>query len=185
MKSGSTATVALVRQNKIIIANVGDSRGVLCRNGRAIDLTTEHRVMGHVHLSSECSPYVDTRCQGASVSSEIERVKATGGWIDDGRVCGLLAVSRAFGDWELKGNGLNVFLQESITSRATVHSMSFRSDTCFFRDGFVTEDFASKVQFTSDPLVCTPDVTEMDLIEGDQFVIVATDGLWYGTVLSV
>lgn len=48
MKSGSTATVALVRPNKIIVANVGDSRCVLCRKGRAIDLTTEHRVYGKV-----------------------------------------------------------------------------------------------------------------------------------------
>ena len=58
MKSGSTATVALVRQNKIIIANVGDSRGVLCRSGRAIDLTTEHRVMGNVRLPSKCASCV-------------------------------------------------------------------------------------------------------------------------------
>lgn len=41
--AGSTATVALVRKDKIIVANVGDSRAVLCRNGRAVDLTTEHR----------------------------------------------------------------------------------------------------------------------------------------------
>ncbi len=41
--AGSTATVALVRRDKIIVANVGDSRAVLCRNGRAVDLTTEHR----------------------------------------------------------------------------------------------------------------------------------------------
>jgi serine/threonine protein phosphatase PrpC len=41
--SGSTATVALVRRDKIIVANVGDSRAVLCRNGRPVDLSTEHR----------------------------------------------------------------------------------------------------------------------------------------------
>ena len=41
--AGSTATVALVRRDKIIVANVGDSRAVLCRRGQAIDLTTEHR----------------------------------------------------------------------------------------------------------------------------------------------
>ncbi len=41
--AGSTATVALLRRDKIIVANVGDSRAVLCRAGRAMDLTTEHR----------------------------------------------------------------------------------------------------------------------------------------------
>ena len=53
--------------------------------------------------------------KGPAVLSEIERVKAAGGWVDDGRVCGLLAVSRAFGDWELKGEGLQSFLEESLT----------------------------------------------------------------------
>lgn len=51
-KSGSTATVALVRKDKVIVANVGDSRLVLCRNGQPIDLTTEHRVYGKVTSNS-------------------------------------------------------------------------------------------------------------------------------------
>lgn len=41
--AGSTATVAMVRGDKIIVANVGDSRAVLCRQGMPVDLTTEHR----------------------------------------------------------------------------------------------------------------------------------------------
>ena len=41
--SGSTATVALVRRDKIVVANVGDSRAVLSRRGQAVDLSTEHR----------------------------------------------------------------------------------------------------------------------------------------------
>lgn len=48
------------------------------------------------------------------MKAEIERVKSAGGWVEDGRVCGLLAVSRAFGDWELKQEGLQFFLDESV-----------------------------------------------------------------------
>eukprot|EP00210_Caulerpa_lentillifera_P005250 g5017.t1 len=143
-RSGSTATVALVRANKIIVANVGDSRLVLCRNGQPINLTTEHRVYG----------------KSSAVESEIQRVESVGGWIDDGRVCGLLAVSRAFGDCELKSEGLTTFLKDSVL------------------DGSITEEFASKIKFTGDPLVCIPDVTEMDLTSADDFIIIATDGLW-------
>ena len=44
--------------------------------------------------------------QGKSVEEEIARVESVGGWIADGRVCDILAVSRAFGDTEFKGQGL-------------------------------------------------------------------------------
>ena len=40
---------------------------------------------------------------GAAVEAEIARVKAAGGWVSDGRVCDVLAVSRAFGDRQFKG----------------------------------------------------------------------------------
>ena len=51
---------------------------------------------------------------GAQVKAETARVKATGAWIYDGRVCNILAVSRAFGDWEFKGNGLKQLLQGGV-----------------------------------------------------------------------
>lgn len=42
-QAGSTATVVLARRDKLVVANVGDSRAVLCRNGQPQDLSTEHR----------------------------------------------------------------------------------------------------------------------------------------------
>ena len=51
---------------------------------------------------------------GPEVRSETARVKATGAWIYDGRVCNILAVSRAFGDWEFKGAGLKQLLQGGV-----------------------------------------------------------------------
>lgn len=41
---GSTAVVAVVTPEKIIVANCGDSRAVLCRSGRAIPLSNDHKV---------------------------------------------------------------------------------------------------------------------------------------------
>jgi len=145
--AGSTATVVLARRGKVVAANVGDSRAVLCRAGQPVDLTTEHRVYGKT----------------ASAGSEASRVEAAGGWLDDGRVCGVLAVSRAFGDPGLKREGLASTLQQGVD------------------DGFWSEDFARakrEAGFRADPVVPTPDVTAVATGDRDEFVVVASDGLW-------
>lgn len=41
--SGSTATIVLARNDKVVVANVGDSRAVLSRSGQSKNLSTEHR----------------------------------------------------------------------------------------------------------------------------------------------
>lgn len=41
---GSTAVVAVVTPEKIIVSNCGDSRAVLCRKGVAIPLSDDHKV---------------------------------------------------------------------------------------------------------------------------------------------
>ena len=70
--SGSTALIicADVKSQRVYIANVGDSRCVLCKQGRSICLTREHRT---------------------TETSERERVVDCGGLIKYGRVNGILA----------------------------------------------------------------------------------------------
>lgn len=41
---GSTAVVSVVTPDKIVVSNCGDSRAVLCRNGVAIPLSSDHKV---------------------------------------------------------------------------------------------------------------------------------------------
>ena len=41
---GSTAVVSVVTPEKIVVSNCGDSRAVLCRNGLAIALSSDHKV---------------------------------------------------------------------------------------------------------------------------------------------
>lgn len=51
------------------------------------------------------------------------------------------------------------------------------------RGGFWDQDFAESVKFTGDPIVATPDVTEIAVKEEDEFIILASDGLWYAILL--
>ncbi|CAG9460928.1 unnamed protein product [Pedinophyceae sp. YPF-701] len=144
-EAGSTATVVLVRPgNMVVCANVGDSRAVLGRKGQAIALSNEHRVYG----------------RGGAVVAEIERVQKSGAWIDDGRVFGVVGVSRAFGDWEWKIDGLERTLKEGVES------------------GMYLADFIESVEIKESPIITRPDVAKLDLDEDDEVLVVATDGLW-------
>ncbi|XP_071721292.1 probable protein phosphatase 2C 51 [Rutidosis leptorrhynchoides] len=86
--SGSTASVALLLNNEeLIVANVGDSKVILCA-GSAEELTNDHH------------PDRD---------DERARIEQAGGYVldwDVPRVNGILAVSRAIGDVSLKRYGV-------------------------------------------------------------------------------
>ncbi|XP_010558044.1 PREDICTED: protein phosphatase 2C 37-like [Tarenaya hassleriana] len=81
---GSTAAVAVVTPEKIVVSNCGDSRSVLCRNGVAIPLSSDHK---------------------PDRPDELLRIQQAGGKViywDGPRVLGVLAMSRAIGDNYLK-----------------------------------------------------------------------------------
>ena len=41
--TGCTANVVLITPTQYIVANAGDSRSSLCRNGKALDLSIDHK----------------------------------------------------------------------------------------------------------------------------------------------
>lgn len=41
--SGCTAVVALMRGNALYVANAGDSRCIVCRDGKAIEMSIDHK----------------------------------------------------------------------------------------------------------------------------------------------
>jgi len=82
--SGCTAVVALLVGRELYVANAGDSRCVVCRDGKAIEMSYDHKP-----------------------EDEIERTrinKAGGRVTQDGRVNGGLNLSRAIGDHAYKTN---------------------------------------------------------------------------------
>jgi serine/threonine protein phosphatase PrpC len=78
--AGTTAAIAIIADDQIYTANVGDSRVVLIDGGRAKRMTVDHK---------------------ATVPSERRAIAARGGRILQGRVNGILMLSRAIGDAEV------------------------------------------------------------------------------------
>ncbi|KAJ3342914.1 Protein phosphatase 2C 1 [Gonapodya sp. JEL0774] len=123
LHSGCTAVVSLLRtetrptkdggtskKRVLYTANVGDARVVLCRGGRAIRLTYDHK---------------------GSDPTEQGRIADCGGFVMNNRVNGILAVTRSLGDLSMK-----------------------------------------------DLITGAPFTTEVELVDEDEFFILACDGVW-------
>ncbi|XWS50388.1 hypothetical protein CRYUN_Cryun12cG0083600 [Craigia yunnanensis] len=81
---GSTASTAVLVGNHLYVANVGDSRAIISKAGKAIPLSEDHK---------------------PNRSDERKRIENAGGvvmWAGTWRVGGVLAMSRAFGNRMLK-----------------------------------------------------------------------------------
>lgn len=87
--AGTTVLIAVIQNARLVVANVGDSRGVMCDSkGNAIPLSFDHKPQ-------------QTR--------ELKRIQEAGGFIafkGVWRVAGILATSRAMGDYPLKEKNL-------------------------------------------------------------------------------
>nr|KJB27362.1 hypothetical protein B456_004G293300 [Gossypium raimondii] len=77
--AGSTASTAILVGDRLLVANVGDSRAVICRGGNAIAVSRDHK---------------------PDQTDERQRIEDAGGFVM--WAGGVLAVSRAFGDRLLK-----------------------------------------------------------------------------------
>lgn len=110
---GSTAAVAVVGEEEVIVAHCGDSRAVMARGGVAVQLSDDHK---------------------PDRADELERIVGCGGKVIDWngqRVLGVLATSRSIGDRCLKP--------------------------------FVISE---------------PEVKVVNTTDSDEFLILASDGLW-------
>ena len=130
LSDGTTAVVALVQADRLTVAHVGDSRGVLCRNGNALALTQDHKP----EIAAErcacwkwpSSPHAHPHARFALSSTSHgpwngcgrRRIEALGGfvsYIGCWRAMGILAMSRAIGD---------LFLKPYVSAKPDVSTMS-------------------------------------------------------------
>ncbi|XP_041037270.1 integrin-linked kinase-associated serine/threonine phosphatase 2C isoform X1 [Carcharodon carcharias] len=90
-KDGSTATCVLLVDKDLYVANLGDSRAILCRMNEASKKLTA------LPLAKEHNP---------TQYDERMRIQKAGGTVRDGRVMGVLEVSRSIGDGQYKHCGV-------------------------------------------------------------------------------
>ncbi|KNA10479.1 hypothetical protein SOVF_144130 [Spinacia oleracea] len=108
--SGCTACAVLVRDDKLLIANAGDSRCVMSKGGQAYDLSKDHK---------------------PEIEAEKERILKAGGFIHGGRINGSLNLTRAIGDMEFKRNNILPAEEQIVTANPDVNTVDLSEDTDF------------------------------------------------------
>lgn len=122
--AGTTLNSVVVVGNKLYCCNVGDSRAVMSRDGAAVGLSQDHSALS---------------------AAEVRRVREAGGFVTSRGVNGVITLSRALGDLDLKGHKEKTFPGK---------------------------------KFSADLIISEPDIMEFDVDQRDEFVIIASDGLW-------
>ncbi|CAF2635824.1 unnamed protein product [Rotaria sp. Silwood2] len=107
--SGCTAVVALLRDKQLYVANAGDSRCVVCRNGRAIEMN---------HKPED--PKERSRIEKAGYKVTL-----------DGRVSGGLNLSRAIGDHAYKKTSSLSAEEQAITALPDIRTLTLDDEDEF------------------------------------------------------
>ena len=107
--TGSTCNVCILTSDQIICANSGDCRAVLSRGDEVIPLSIDHI---------------------PDLENETKRILKSGLTVTNGRVSGMLNLSRAFGDFDLKDSSLAP-ADQGITASCDVTTFSRMSNDNF------------------------------------------------------
>jgi serine/threonine protein phosphatase PrpC len=178
--SGCTALSVLITDKHIICANAGDSRSVMGTNGTTVELSYDHKPTN---------------------PEEKSRIENAGGTVTNKRVNGDLAVSRALGDygykkttrcrpeeqqvqrWKEGGRGCHDF-------ETRIFDMVRLGMPRFEACNRILSDLRTKSKDSMlTTLVCIlvmvvlqvsaePEIKIVDRAPGDEFVILACDGIW-------
>jgi protein phosphatase len=109
--SGCTAVVCVADAKLVVCGSVGDSRAVLCRgNGRAVVLADDHKPEN---------------------PEEAARIRAAGGTVENNRVNGNLAMSRAMGDFVYKEQPTRGLDEQQVTAIPDVKTAARQPDDQF------------------------------------------------------
>lgn len=151
---GSTLICAAVHGRMLYVACLGDARAVVLDGKITIPMSEDHK---------------------PGNTKEIQRIQRCGGFVQFGRVCGVLAVSRALGDFEFKNapnggrdySGLNPLRGNGAGRNG-------------FPYGKESAPNSPHSPFPPAELMVSnvADVRQMALTDDSKFLILACDGLW-------
>lgn len=131
-----------------MVANAGDCRAVLCRRGKAIAMSSDHKPI---------------------CSKEIKRVEACGGSVYDGYLNGLLNVTRALGDWHMEGmksrDGGPLSAEPEVKTVKLTEEDEFLIIGCdgiwdVFRSQNAVDFARRRLQEHNDPATCSKDLVD-------------------------
>ena len=113
--AGCTACSALITPTHIYVANAGDSRAVLAKK------TSDGKYVA-VAMSDDHKP---------DNEEERNRIEKAGGFVEDNRVKGILALSRSIGDLEYKNDKSRPLREQMITADPDIRKEAIANDTSF------------------------------------------------------
>lgn len=148
LASGTTALAALVFGRSLVVANAGDCRAVLCRRGKAIEMSRDHK---------------------PACTKERKRIEASGGSVYDGYLNGQLNVARALGDWHMEGmkhrDGGPLSAEPEVMEAQLTEEDEFLIMGCdgiwdVFRSQNAVDFARRRLQEHNDPSVCSKDLID-------------------------
>lgn len=144
------------------MANAGDCRAVLCRRGRAIEMSRDHKPI---------------------CIKERKRIEASGGYVYDGYLNGQLNVARALGDWHMEGmkvtEGGPLSAEPEVMTTKLTEEDEFLIMGCdgiwdVFRSQNAVDFARRRLQEHNDPAKCSKDLVDEALKRksGDNLAVV-------------
>lgn len=113
---GCTSNVVFIdrQKSKIYVANAGDSRCVMARDGKAVEMSIDHKPESQV---------------------EIDRITKSGSVITEGRVDGNLNLTRSLGDLKYKHREHLTPEEQAITANPDTYEFDLSNDIDFILMG--------------------------------------------------
>lgn len=163
---GTTALGAFIRNTKLTVFNIGDCQAVICTDGIAIDMNITHKpgradeteriINAGGWITEEKELYMG-RLHRMDLSDPVVRDKAEKvNWTTIHRVCGEIAVSRSIGDPDYKTFVPGKKVTDAFFLWPKDHDQIFHADL----------------------VIPQPEFMSVDLTNKDEFLIIASDGLW-------